>query len=199
MGQIKVSVFEIIGRVWMQRSPWSRESFSGSTEYRTMKSLFLLSFLIFLSSVARAEMSPREYEAQLVQKKRDFQNYLNERLKASEVEKNAALEMRISREKELRRQSELERQYREKMKRYSMEEVEARDRADEKRIESEQARNEELRLDFIARRDRLRELDKAISPVDELKEFDIDMSKEPDFKSSYPSAEMPRIDSGDIN
>lgn len=164
-----------------------------------MKSFFLLFLLIFLSSVARAEMSPREYEAQLIQKKRDFQNYLNERLKASEAEKNAALEMRVSREKELRRQSELERQYREKMKRYSMEEVEARDRADEKRIESEQARNEELRRDFIARRDRLRELDRAISPVDELKEFDIDMTKEPDFKSSYPSAEMPRIDSGDIN
>ena len=49
---------------------------------------------------------------------------------------------------------------------------------------------ETLRRDFIARRDRLRELDLAISPVDEMKEFDIDMTKEPDFKSSYPSPEM---------
>ncbi len=164
-----------------------------------MKSFFLFCMLIALSSVTRAEMSPREYEARLMQKKRDFQNYLANRLKASQAEKNAALEIRISRELELRRQGELERKYREKMQRYSMEEIEARDRADEKRIESEQVRNEDLRRDFIARRDRLRELDQAISPVDELKEFDIDMSKEPDFKSSYPSADMQRIDSGDIN
>lgn len=145
---------------------------------------------------AEAEMSPREYEAHLVQKKRDFQKYLSERLKASESERDAALAMRASREKELHEQNERQRRYREQMKRYSMEEVEALDRDDEKRIEQERQQGESLRRDFIARRDRLRELDLAISPVDEMKEFDIDMSKEPDFKSSYPSAEMQSFGSG---
>lgn len=213
----------------MRRSPWSRESFSGSTENTSMKSftrkllpggshirattnsrspiammriapvfagVLFAALLLGLPFLARAEMSPREYEAHLIQKKRDFQKYLNERLQASESERDAALKMRMSREKEIREQNELQRRYREQMKRYSMEEIEARDRADERRIEQEQQQGESLRRDFIARRDRLRELDLAISPVDELKEFDIDMTKEPDFKSSYPSGEMQSLGSG---
>lgn len=163
---------------------FTRKTFQGS--FLVLCTGTLLAFGI----PAQAEMSPREYEAYLVQKKRDFQKYLNERLQASESERNAAIAMRESRERDLRAQNEIERRYREQMKRYSMEEVEARDRADEKRLELELMQGETLRRDFIARRDRLRELDLAISPVDEMKEFDIDMTKEPDFKSSYPSPEM---------
>jgi hypothetical protein len=116
----------------MRRSPWSRESFSGSTENTSMKSFTrkilpggshiratsnsrspiammriapvfagVLFAVLLLGSpfLARAEMSPREYEAHLIQKKRDFQKYLNERLQASESERDAALMMRMSREK----------------------------------------------------------------------------------------------------
>ncbi len=163
---------------------FTRKTFQGSFL------VLCIGTLLAFGIPAQAEMSPREYEAHLVQKKRDFQKYLNERLQASESERNAAIAMRESRERDLRAQNEIERRYREQMKRYSMEEVEARDRADEKRLELELMQGETLRRDFIARRDRLRELDLAISPVDEMKEFDIDMTKEPDFKSSYPSPEM---------
>lgn len=148
-----------------------------------------LSFaLVWLGSMNSAftEMTDRELEAQLVSEKRDFNEFLKLRLKSSEQEVMADRAHGKKRLEEEKIQKELEASYRSQMKRYSMEEIEQQDRADEERLRLESFKAESLREDFIARRDRHGAIKKSISPVDANLEFEIDMSKEPDFKSSYP-------------
>jgi hypothetical protein len=141
----------------------------------------------------------RDYELYLKNKKRAFEIFQSERQKASEAEQDAVSEIRSGRELEMRRQNEIERRYRETMQRYSMQENEARDRAFEKVLESDHGKAEKVRLAYVERRDRLRKLEKEVSPIDEMKELDIDMTKEPDFKSSYPSADMQSLGSDETD
>lgn len=144
---------------------------------------------------ALAEMSDRDFETQLVNKKRDFQEFLKLRLKSSEQELMAARAHGEKRREEEQIQKELEASYRRQMKRYSMEEIEQQDRADEDRLRLERSKSESSRGEFIARRDRQRDLEKKISPVDGNLEFEIDMSREPDFKSSFPVDPLKRSES----
>jgi hypothetical protein len=137
-------------------------------------------------SFAFSEMSDRELETQLVSKKRDFNDFLKSRLNSSEQEVIAARAHVEKRREEERIQKELEASYRLQVKRYSMEEIELQDRADEARLKLESSKIDNSRGEFIARRDRHREIEKSIAPVDEYLEFQIDINKEPDFKSSYP-------------
>jgi hypothetical protein len=137
-------------------------------------------------SFAFSEMSDGELETQLVSKKRDFTDFLKSRLNSSEQEVLAARAHVEKRREEERIQKELEASYRLQMKRYSMEEIEMQDRADEARLQMESSKVDNSRGEFIARRDRHREIEKSIAPVDGYLEFQIDMNKEPDFKSSYP-------------
>lgn len=131
-------------------------------------------------------MSDREFETQLVSQKRDFNELLKSRLKTSEQEVLAARAHGEKRSEEQQIQKELEASYRRQIKRYSMEEIELQDRADEERLRVESLKVDNSRGEFIARRDRHREIEKSIAPVDGNLEFQIDMNKEPDFKSSYP-------------
>jgi hypothetical protein len=135
---------------------------------------------------AFSETSDREFEVQLVAEKRDFNEFLKTRLKSSEQEILAARAHGETRREEEKIQRELEASYRRQMKRYSMEEIESLDRADEERLRLESSKAENSRGEFIARRDRHREMKRTIAPVDENLEFQIDLKKEPDFKSSYP-------------
>ena len=91
-----------------------------------------LSPLYFCNS-AFSEMSDREFETQLVSQKRDFNELLKSRLKTSEQEVLAARAHGEKRSEEQQIQKELEASYRRQIKRYSMEEIEIQDRADEER------------------------------------------------------------------
>ncbi len=142
--------------------------------------------LLFHAESGLSETTDREFETELILKKRDFNQFLNLRLKSSEQEIIAARAHGEKRQEEAQIQKDLEASYRQQMKRYSMEEIEIKDRADEERLRIEASKVESSRGEFIARRDRHRELDRAIAPVDGNLEFEIDMNKEPDFKSSYP-------------
>ena len=71
------------------------------------------------------------------------------------------------------------------MKRYSMEEVEKLDRQDEERLAKLADKNDDERAAFRSRQNRRRELEKEVAPVDSYREFDIDMSVEPESKASH--------------
>lgn len=171
-----------------------RESGRRYSEKETMKSVASITTValgfafLWLGSVnsAFSETTDRELETELVSKKRDFNEFLKLRLKSSEQEVQAARAHGEKRLEEEKIQKELEASYRRQMKRYSMEEIEQQDRADEERLRLESLKVDSSRGDFIARRDRHREIEKSIAPVDGNLEFEIDMKKEPDFKSSYP-------------
>lgn len=173
-----------------------------------MKSVELLQKFLFSSLLMAALTHAPSAQAQLtaqektdavdsmMQKKRDFQSYLKDRIKNSELELQAAIAIRESRERELREQLERQARHRAQMKRYSMEEIEAQDRLDEQRILNRDLAAEARRNAYVERRDSLREIEASIRPVDPLLEFDIDLKKEPDFKSSHPSKDMEQLWSG---
>lgn len=151
--------------------------------------LMLLSFIVVWfgsGDLAFSEMTDREFETQMVAKKRDFNEFLKHRLKSSEQEVLAARAHSEKRLEDEKNQRELEASYRRKMKRYSMEEIEQQDRAYEERLRLESAKVDSSRSEYITRRDRHRAIEKSVSPVDSNLELEIDMKKEPDFKSSHP-------------
>lgn len=134
---------------------------------------------------ARAELSDRELERQLLDQRQDFELYMQGREADRERALAGAVALRSQREKDQARQLEVETEYRRTMKRYSMEEVEAKDRADEERLAKESVENEVVRAAFVKQRERRADLIRKISPIDSYREFDIDMSTEPETKTSF--------------
>lgn len=138
--------------------------------------------------MAQAELSDRELEVSIRERKRDFERFVIQRKASSDKEVKAAASLREARRADQARQLETERNYRATMKRYSMEEVEARDRADEARLVTESKENDLARSSFVVNRNRRRGLEASIAPVNPYEEYEIDMKVEPDSKVSNPGA-----------
>lgn len=143
----------------------------------------MLSGLVTLQ--AAAEPSMRSFETLQRERKRDFEKYIKGREFSSEKEVKAAEILRQARAKSLAQQLENEKNYRKKMKRYSMEEVEALDRADEERLARQASKSNQAREAFLRTREREREIENKISPVDPYRELDIDMTRPPETKVSH--------------
>lgn len=153
-----------------------------------------LIFLLFLSSVfissrAAAEVSDREFETQLRERNHDFDRFVKSRANDAEAENKAAIALRAARIASVAKQVEVEKEYQQRMKRYSMEETEARDRADELRLEKLGKDEEKTRANFIAQRNRQRILEASVGAVNTYEEFEINMGLPPESKAS--SAEVP--------
>lgn len=138
--------------------------------------------------VATAELSDRELEVSIRERKRDFDRFVIQRKASFDKAAAAAQSLREARRADQARQLETERNYRATMKRYSMEEVETRDRADEARLAKESKENDLARSGFVVNRNRRRVLEASIAPVDPYEEYEIDMKVEPDSKVSHPGA-----------
>ena len=150
--------------------------------------VFAVGFSVLYPQVVKAELSDRELEISIRERKRDFDRFVIQRKTSLDNAAKAATSLRELRRSDQARQMEIERQYRATMKRYSMEEVEARDRADEARLESEIKTREVVRNGFVKNRDRRRVLEASILPVNPYEEFEIDMKIEPESKVSHPGA-----------
>ena len=153
---------------------------------------FLISLLflgsVFFSSRAAAEVSDHEFETQLRERNRDFDHYVKSRANDAEAESKAAIALRAERLASEARKTEIEKDYQRNMKRYSMEEVEARDRADEARLERLGKDEEKTRATFISRRNRQRILEASVGSVNTYEEFEINMAVPPETKASQAEA-----------
>ncbi len=145
----------------------------------------LVAMLTGFAGPAQAELSDREYEKQLLEKRQDFELYVQGRAADREREVAGSATLREQRQKDQARQLQIEDEYRRTMKRYSMKEIEAKDRADEERLAKESIENETTRAAFVKQRERRADLIRKISPIDSYREFDIDMSTEPEAKTSF--------------
>lgn len=134
---------------------------------------------------ARAELSDREFEKQLLEQRQDFELYVQGRAADRERAIAGSAALRTQRAKDQARQLEVEAEYRRTMKRYSMEEIEEKDRADEERLAKQAQESDETRADFVKQRERRAKLAREIAPIDSYREFDIDMTTEPEAKTSY--------------
>lgn len=133
---------------------------------------------------AWAEVSDREYELHLKERKRDFDAYVASRKKTSEQELDSALALKKSREA-----SKLEREknlaaFVKTMVRYSTAEVEAREAAYEETLVDRKAESELDRSRFVERRERLRQIEERSPAVDPYEEFEINWSIAPESKVS---------------
>lgn len=147
--------------------------------------LILVFVFAMLPGVGHAEISDREFETSVREQKRDFDRFVRDRKARRErgEERSQALSQKRRIEEAHRLQVEVE--YRRTMKRYSMSEVEAKDRADEERLAKASQEYEKTRTSFVKQRDRRMDLVRSIDPIDPYQEFDINMGQEPETKSSY--------------
>lgn len=131
-----------------------------------------------------AEVSDRDYEVMLKERKRDFDSYVARRKKSSEQEVAAALELKKSREAYKLAQEKILLEFRKTMVRYSMEETEARDQAYEKVLANRTAESDLERTRFVERQKRRRLIEERSPKVDPYEEFEIDLTVPPETKVS---------------
>ena len=155
---------------------------------------FVLIATVFYQTDAAAEQSDSGYETMLRQKKRDFERYLASREKKSESEAAAAEALRNSRQAQSAKQAEIQKQYQRTMKRYSMGEIEKLDRQDEERLAKLSGKSDDERAAFRTRQNHRRQLELEIAPVDSYREFDIDMTVEPESKASHTDGKSSQLD-----
>jgi hypothetical protein len=146
--------------------------------------ILMVAFQIFYTVTANAAMSEREYEAFLRGRQKDFERVIKLREEAARRQSTASEALRAARVKDEERKRALEVQYQQKMKRYSMEEVEKRDREDEARLAKEASREDRDRELFVGNREK-REALEAKMAINTYQEFDINMAVEPESKSSH--------------
>lgn len=147
-----------------------------------------------IAVAASEDASLREYETFLREKKRDFERFVKYRDQSSQDEEVAAEALRASRKKDEEQQAELEQSFVRQMKRYSMEETEARDREDEERVAKESKENDEERRRFAKLRDQKRDLKESIAPVDPYRELEINMAVPPESKATPVESKGSQLD-----
>lgn len=130
----------------------------------------------------------QRYETLRHERHRDFEKFVKSRERSPEAEAAAADALKAARKADVEKQAEAQREFVQKMKRYSMEEVEAKDRADEERLAKEKLDETKVREAFVATRNRYREIDARIGDVDTYKEFEIDMKHEPESRVTHSSS-----------
>lgn len=150
-----------------------------------MAALIIANLAMFVGFSAHAEMSDHEYETSLRERKRDFDRYVKSRVVSSETEFDAAAALRAARVASELKRVETEREYQRTMKRYSMEEVEKRDRQDEERILIEENNEDAIRVAFVKYRERRNEMESKIAPVDVYEESEINMAIPPESKATH--------------
>ena len=150
-----------------------------------MAAFIIANIATFVGFSAHAEMSDHEYETSLRERKRDFDRYVKARAVSSENELDAAAALRAARIASELKRVETEKEYQRTMKRYSMEEVEARDRQDEQRILIEENNDDAIRVAFVKNRERRNEMETKIAPVDNYAEAEINMAIPPESKASH--------------
>jgi hypothetical protein len=148
--------------------------------------IFFLSSAFFISATLALAESDREFESAMLQRQRDFNSYIKERNSEKRDLTHAAEVLHAARKAQEREHAENELAYQNVMKRYSMEEIEARDREDDERLLRERAQAEATRSLFIESRDRRRSIEASIGPLDPYQEFEINMTVEPETKVSHP-------------
>lgn len=176
------------------------------TEKHSMKTQILIAMFllgVLLGGAAHADsragtgaMSDRDFETQLQQEKRDFEKYVKVRGRSSADQEQSAEALRKMRQTRREQLEKAQEAYLAKMKRYSMEENEAKDLADEKRIEKEHEKTEKRRVEFLAKRDRRREIEARVGVVDFYRAYNIDMAIEPESKTSHGGEASDHNDSG---
>ncbi len=135
--------------------------------------------------------SDRDYETSLRERKRDFESYIKERDTVKSDIAAAAAALRLARQANERELKKNESAYQKTMKRYSMEEAEARDLADEERLAEERAQTDLRRVQYVVGRDKRRLIEASVGPLDPYKEANIDMKVEPETKVSHPPSLSP--------
>ena len=150
-----------------------------------MSALLIANITSFVGFYARAEMSDHEYETSLRERKRDFDRYVKSHSSSSETELDAAAALRSARVASELKRVEIEKEYQRTMKRYSMEEVEKRDRQDEERVLLEESNDDAIRVAFVKNRDRRNDLELKIAPVDPYEEAAINMAVPPESKATH--------------
>lgn len=136
------------------------------------------------ASVAKADEGDAEFAARMRTRRNDFLASIKARSISSENERVEA-----ARQVKARIEAELETERRRRahvvtMKRYSMEQIEALDRADEERLAKVDARVEERRQEFVLRRKRFAEIENFLGQIDPYAEADIHFEIEPESKAS---------------
>jgi hypothetical protein len=158
----------------------------------TVFCVFLTAFgvgVLVAPAAVFAEIGDREFVRQAEERRRDFERVLKEREKALLKQPEASIALKEKRLAEKKRRAEVLAAYLKVMKRYSMEEQEALDAANEVQVEQREAAYEKMRSQFVEARNRRRTLEESMAPIDPYREFGIDMSVRPEFKSSYPVTE----------
>lgn len=148
--------------------------------------LIALGIAVFssLSISVQAEESEADFGKRVVQRKQAFEIYEKSLSRTSESEQVEAMRLvRARKERELKLEEQRER-FAAQMKRYSMEETEARDRKDEERLAREDGKADQVRTIYVGRRDRLNGIEAERGFIDPYREQRIDFSKEPESKAS---------------
>ena len=138
-----------------------------------------------MSIAVQAEMSDHEYEVSLRERNRDFAAFVRERAKDASDEVKAAQLLHLARLKRTEELVQLELEHQKQMKRYSMEAVEARDRADEERVAKESVKSDDERIAFVKVRERRNTIASSVGAINSYTEFEINMDKEPESKVSH--------------
>ncbi len=139
---------------------------------------------IFVPLLASAG-STATFENQLVDRWVDFEKIQKDRARSKAQDERELGEIRERRRERLAREEALRVQHVEKMKRYSMEEAERLEAENEKSADGVDRKRDQERLEQIRRRNKILELERRIGHIDQYLEYDIDMVREPESKTSW--------------
>lgn len=153
---------------------------------RVVQLCISISFVVF-AFVPRmvSAGSTASYESQLIDRWTDFEKIQKERTRAKAQDERELEEIRERRRERLAREEALRVQHVQKMKRYSMEEAERLEAENEKSTAVADRKRDQERLERIHSRNKLLELERRIGHIDQYLEYDIDMVREPESKTSW--------------
>lgn len=121
--------------------------------------------------VEAQQVNEKQFEASRRERNRDFEKVVKSRERSPKAEALAAEAARAARAKRDSEIAKAQAAFVAKMKRYSMEEIEAKDQADVRRLEELQSKKRNEREQFVAMRERLRKIDARVGDVNSYKEF----------------------------
>lgn len=125
------------------------------------------------------------YESQLIDRWVDFEKIQKERARNTADYTRELEALREERRERAAREEALRVQHVEKMKRYSMEEAERLEEENLKTTNEADRKRDEARVGQIQSRDKLMDLESRIGRIDSNLEYDIDMVREPESKTSW--------------
>ena len=153
---------------------------------RVVQLCISISFVVFAFVPRMVSAGPTaSFESQLVDRWVDFEKIQKHRAHVKVQDERELEEIRERRRERLAREEALRVQHVEKMKRYSMEEAERLEAENEKSADDVDQKRDQMRVEQIRRRDNILELERRIGRIDPYLEYDIDMVREPESKTSW--------------